>query len=411
MFGGYVMPNEDRICPQCGYRRQPRDLAPDYECPRCGIIYNKYVAPKPPAPADEKPPLTPATASPSPQTESPAAALPVLAEEEPDVLETARELWTKDKPDEAIAELEKYLQQVPDSHAAHLLLAQIYVGQEKPAKGVAAKVQNKLKLPQREKKSPKANQQAGKALLHASRARDLGGENDPETIRVLADALMHNKRKEEALTLIEDSIARNPKELSAWEEQIAQFRKRWALGTVWQFFNAAGKLLYESQDVEAIRQRLVRGEIPIRAKCRKNRVGALKSITESIGQQEDRIRILIEPFWYHVKGGALLGACFSGALYALAAGVWYIYSVIKEMLNHEFVAFFFSHLVVMIASIVIFWWLYLGLFLLVLCLASAIAGVLGGLSGAIVGAPVGAVVGLLRWPFIPKLKVPKSLSA
>lgn len=40
------MSNEDRICPQCGYTRQPKDLAPDYECPRCGIIYDKYVAPK-----------------------------------------------------------------------------------------------------------------------------------------------------------------------------------------------------------------------------------------------------------------------------------------------------------------------------------------------------------------------------
>jgi hypothetical protein len=43
------MPNEGegRICPQCGYQRQPKDLAPDYECPRCGIIYAKYRPPEP----------------------------------------------------------------------------------------------------------------------------------------------------------------------------------------------------------------------------------------------------------------------------------------------------------------------------------------------------------------------------
>ena len=50
------MPNEGRICPQCSYQRQPKDLAPDYECPRCGIIYAKYKPPEPkPAPEESRP--------------------------------------------------------------------------------------------------------------------------------------------------------------------------------------------------------------------------------------------------------------------------------------------------------------------------------------------------------------------
>lgn len=49
------MPSEGRICPQCSYQRQPKDLAPDYECPRCGIIYAKYKPPEP-KPAPEEPP-------------------------------------------------------------------------------------------------------------------------------------------------------------------------------------------------------------------------------------------------------------------------------------------------------------------------------------------------------------------
>jgi hypothetical protein len=44
------MSSEGRICPQCGYTRQLKDIVPDYECPRCGIIYDKYVAPKQIAP-------------------------------------------------------------------------------------------------------------------------------------------------------------------------------------------------------------------------------------------------------------------------------------------------------------------------------------------------------------------------
>lgn len=30
-------------CPKCAYDRKPTDLAPDYECPSCGIIYAKYI--------------------------------------------------------------------------------------------------------------------------------------------------------------------------------------------------------------------------------------------------------------------------------------------------------------------------------------------------------------------------------
>lgn len=29
------------VCPKCNYTRQPTDTAPDYECPKCGVIYAK----------------------------------------------------------------------------------------------------------------------------------------------------------------------------------------------------------------------------------------------------------------------------------------------------------------------------------------------------------------------------------
>lgn len=36
--------SEGKLCPKCGYRRRPDDLAPDYECPRCGVVYAKFEA-------------------------------------------------------------------------------------------------------------------------------------------------------------------------------------------------------------------------------------------------------------------------------------------------------------------------------------------------------------------------------
>jgi uncharacterized protein YbjQ (UPF0145 family) len=31
------------VCPKCQYVRQPHDTAPDYECPKCGVIYAKAI--------------------------------------------------------------------------------------------------------------------------------------------------------------------------------------------------------------------------------------------------------------------------------------------------------------------------------------------------------------------------------
>ena len=33
-----------KVCGKCGYERRPNDICPDYECPRCGIIYAKFEA-------------------------------------------------------------------------------------------------------------------------------------------------------------------------------------------------------------------------------------------------------------------------------------------------------------------------------------------------------------------------------
>ncbi|HEY6898156.1 MAG TPA: hypothetical protein VI279_12920 [Rhodocyclaceae bacterium] len=35
--------NNRRVCPKCGYRRTENETAPDYECPKCGIVYAKAV--------------------------------------------------------------------------------------------------------------------------------------------------------------------------------------------------------------------------------------------------------------------------------------------------------------------------------------------------------------------------------
>ena len=52
------------ICPKCGYERRPADTAPDYECPKCGIVYAKFNALRQPAPAAAPAKPEPAKAQP-----------------------------------------------------------------------------------------------------------------------------------------------------------------------------------------------------------------------------------------------------------------------------------------------------------------------------------------------------------
>lgn len=44
-----------KTCPKCRYTRQPGDTAPDYECPRCGVVYAKAFAQPIPQPVDARP--------------------------------------------------------------------------------------------------------------------------------------------------------------------------------------------------------------------------------------------------------------------------------------------------------------------------------------------------------------------
>ena len=60
-------------CPKCGYNRMPSDTAPITECPKCGVIFEKFLSapPRKPVVARSKKEQRPDPASPA---ETPAAA-------------------------------------------------------------------------------------------------------------------------------------------------------------------------------------------------------------------------------------------------------------------------------------------------------------------------------------------------
>ena len=51
----YKMSN-GKICPKCHYQRKPDDddFYPEYECPKCGIIYDKFIPPEQPTASNNK---------------------------------------------------------------------------------------------------------------------------------------------------------------------------------------------------------------------------------------------------------------------------------------------------------------------------------------------------------------------
>jgi hypothetical protein len=75
----------NRVCPKCAYRREPGDLAPEYECPRCGVVYEKYRVTTDPPESDANGPtavpglrLVPPPTDETPQAETSALPTPWL---------------------------------------------------------------------------------------------------------------------------------------------------------------------------------------------------------------------------------------------------------------------------------------------------------------------------------------------
>jgi hypothetical protein len=74
-------------CPKCGYVRQPRDTAPDWQCPACGVAIEKYRAVRAEAPAV----IASIAATPQPAPEITLASRILGAT--PDLLSAALFLW------------------------------------------------------------------------------------------------------------------------------------------------------------------------------------------------------------------------------------------------------------------------------------------------------------------------------
>jgi hypothetical protein len=305
----------------------------------------------------------------------------------------------------------------------------------------------------KKKSDPKA------AFKHLRRAIELGAPARQGIAEAAASILAANKAAEEGVVWLERAFdtLRSSKEREKFEKKIAEFRTENKLGENWQFFGARDELMLETDDIEEIRDKLVSGELPADAKCRRNRVGKPEPVSESLAGRESRIELLYRPIRYHVKNfGMVFGVIFSiitiiAMIVAVFVGagdaftdffkevgidwdgmsIWAKLAFVALLVLTAFMAFTLNLPGLIVLYIVggavaaaltqgKFSFQELGgfmlamvigfpIFIIVSILALGIVAVVGFVFGYVIGAPIGWLVGVIRLPSLPKL--PKTARA
>ncbi len=161
------------------------------------------------------------------------------------------------------------------------------------------------------------------ALASVRKAIELGASSTIDVATVVAEVLGRNGEAEEGVGWLERAyeslLSRSKRE--KLEKQIEEYREEHKLGKTWQFFGAHDNVIFETDDIEVIRDKLVAGELPADAGCRRNRVGKPSPIAKSLARKEGRIELLYKPIGYHVKtGGMVVGGILATAAVLLIIG-------------------------------------------------------------------------------------------
>ena len=292
------------------------------------------------------------------------------------------------------------------------------------------------------------------ATNHARIAAELGAPATPEVAEVISEILARDGRAAEGVTWLERAYEaiESSKEKEKFAKKIEEYRKAAGLGTCWQFFDRSGRPIFELSEIEVVRDKLISGELPPDATCRKNRLGKPLSLAEGIGKEEGKIELLFRPLAYHVKTGGLvvgwliaIAAIVAAVIFAFTGGigmigeffeetgldwdgmniwargafvatlifvglsvfrmnfgglllVFIVGSITTTILTQGSFSFDQLHAFMMLSV------LGIPLFILFSILFLGIVAVVSFGAGYIVGMLVGALIGILRLPTLPKIK-------
>jgi hypothetical protein len=243
-----------------------------------------------------------------------------------------------------------------------------------------------------------------------------------EEARARADALAAEGKVQDGLALLEDLARRAERPLAAELviPAVSAYREAQQLGHEWEFFRGE-QPIGTSRDVAEIRNRLIHGDLPADASCRKDHLGEAKPIEASLANEDDGIDLLYHPIGHHVRIGAGVGAGLAaliglvGGFYQLGValemgavrtllfavvflGMWVAFGAVRNQIAGFGLLIACGFVLVALAGGRINF-----AFLGGLCVGMPIGVALSALVGAIPGALVGAVVGLVRRPGLPHL--------
>ena len=188
------------------------------------------------------------------------AAAAVATEADDTVLRQAERLIAERSFVAAKEMLDDFLIGAPESGEAHRLLARLHMEANYELQD------NKL------------------ALEHGRKAYEAGGHDDAAVLETLALALGLSGQSDYGLRYLERLYkhAASPEERAARAERVLAYRRRFRLPDSWEFFDDQGTVVFESADPAQILTAIRKKSISAEALCRRNRVGKIASLEQSL---------------------------------------------------------------------------------------------------------------------------------
>jgi tetratricopeptide (TPR) repeat protein len=168
-----------------------------------------------------------------------------------------------------------------------------------------------------------AERNPAKALEHAKRAYELGGDDDPAVVGALAEAEAATGNAAQGLRFLERlfTVTKEPQARAAQAVRLTEFRERHGLGHVWEFSDQYGAVIFETAALADAAKALAKGTVPKDGKVRKDRISDWRPIEQALADQSPEIAAVY-------RGG---GAAANNTAVLIVVGIVLVAAIVGGM--------------------------------------------------------------------------------
>lgn len=168
-----------------------------------------------------------------------------------------------------------------------------------------------------------AERNPAKALEHAKRAYELGGDDDPAVVGTLAEAEAATGNAAQGLRFLERLLAvmKEPQARAAQAIRLTEFRERHGLGHIWEFSDQYGAVVFECAALADAAKAIAKGTVPKDGKVRKDRISEWRPIEQALADQSPEIAAVY-------RGG---GAAASNTTVLILIGIVLVAAIVGGM--------------------------------------------------------------------------------